>query len=130
MGLTTWIGSRPRKVDVAVAKNYLGLEEIEALNLIVSLFLDFGELQALSLKPMYMRDWVAKLDDFLRLSDRETLTHAGNVSHEMALVKAEAEYEKFRVLEAAKPSPVEKHFQEAITHVRKLADKKPRKKRP
>jgi hypothetical protein len=114
MGLTTWIGSRPRKSDVAVAKNYLGLEEIENLNLIVSLYLDFGELQARSRKAMYMRDWIAKLDDFLRLSDREILTHAGKVSHEAALAKAEAEYEKFRVLEDTRPSPVEKHFQEPV----------------
>jgi hypothetical protein len=130
MGLTTWMGSRPRKFDAAVAKNYLGLEEIENLNLIVSLYLDFGELQARSRKPMYMRDWIAKLDDFLRLSDREILTHAGEVSHEAALAKAEAEYEKFRLLEAAKPSPVEKHFQEAVQQVKQLSDKKPRKKKP
>jgi len=113
-----------------VAKNYLGLEEIENLNLIVSLYLDFGELQARSRKPMYMRDWIAKLDDFLRLSDREILTHAGKVSHEAALTKAEAEYDKFRALEDAKPSLVDKHFQEAIEQAKQLADKKPRKKKP
>jgi hypothetical protein len=130
MGLTTWIGSRPRKADVAVAKNYLGLEEIEDLNLIVSMYLDFGELQARSRKPMYMRDWIAKLDDFLRLSDRELLTHAGKVSHEAALAKAETEYEKFRVLEDAKPAPVEKHFQEAIQQVKQLeAGKGPKRKK-
>lgn len=66
MGMTTWIGSRPRKVDAGVAKNYLNIEEIEALNLIVSMYLDYGELQARSRKPMYMRDWIAKLDDFPR----------------------------------------------------------------
>ena len=76
----------------------------------------------------YNLDWIAKLDDFLRLSDREILTHAGKVSHEAALAKAEAEYEKFRVLEAAKPSPVEKHFQEAVEQVKQLSEKKPRKK--
>jgi hypothetical protein len=130
MGLTTWIGSRPRKADAVVAKNYLGLEEIEDLNLIVSLYLDFGELQARSRKPMYMRDWIAKLDDFLCLSDRELLTHAGKVSHEAALAKAEVEYEKFRVLEDAKPSPVEIHFQEAIQHVKQLeAGKGPKRKK-
>ena len=130
MGLTTWIGSRPRKADAVVAKNYLGLEEIEDLNLIVSMYLDFGELQARSRKPMYMRDWIAKLDDFLRLSDRELLTHAGKVSHDAALAKAEAEYEKFRVLEDAKPSPVEKHFQEAIQQVKQLeAGKEPKRKK-
>jgi hypothetical protein len=71
-----------------------------------------------------------RVDDFLRLSDREILTHAGKVSHEAALAKAEAEYEKFRVLEAAKPSPVEKHFQEAVQQVKQLSDKKPRQKKP
>jgi hypothetical protein len=130
MGLTAWTGSRPRKEDVAVAKNYLQLEEIEALNLIVSMYLDFGELQARSRKPMYMRDWINKLDDFLRLSDREILTHVGKVSHEAALARAEAEYEKFQVSEAVKPSPVEKAFESAVQSVKHLeAGKSGRKKR-
>ena len=128
MGLTAWIGGRPRKADVAVAKNYLGLEEIEALNLIVSMYLDFGELQARSRKPMYMRDWIAKLDDFLRLSDREILTHAGQVSHEAALAKAETEFEKYRALEAAKPGAVEKHFEEAVKKLKQLKSAKGKKK--
>ena len=128
MGLTAWIGGRPRKADVAVAKNYLGLEEIEALNLIVSMYLDFGELQARSRKPMYMRDWIAKLDDFLRLSDREILTHAGKVSHETALAKAETEFEKYRALEAAKPGVVEKHFEEAVKKLKQLKSAKGKKK--
>ena len=128
MGLTSWIGSRPHKADVAVAKNYLGLEEIEALNLIVSMYLDFGELQARSRKPMYMRDWIAKLDDFLRLSDREILTHAGQVSHEAALAKAETELEKYRALEAAKPGAVEKHFEEAVKKLKQLKPAKGKKK--
>jgi hypothetical protein len=114
MGLTAWLGSRPRKTDILVAKNYLSLEESESLNLIVSLYLDFAELQARSRKPMTMRDWIDKLDDFLRLSDRDILTHAGKVSHEVAAAKAEAEYEKYRVLEDAKPSEVEKDFEEAV----------------
>jgi hypothetical protein len=120
MGMTTWIGSRPRKVDAGVARNYLNNEEIEALNLIVTMYLDYGELQARSRKPMYMRDWIAKLDDFLRLSDREVLTHAGKVSHEVALAKAEAEYEKFRTSEDVKPSPVEKAFDEAVKKMKRL----------
>ena len=128
MGLTTWTGGRPRKTDVAVAKNYLGLEELGDLNLIVSLYLDFGELQARSRKPMYMRDWIAKLDDFLKLSGRELLDHAGKISNEQALAKAEAEYEKFRALENSKPSPVEKDFEEAIKHLPKPV--KGRKKKP
>ena len=88
MGLTAWPGARPRKPDVAVAKNYLNEKELSDLNLIVSLYLDFAELQARSRRVMTMRDWVAKLDDFMRISDREILTHAGNVSHEAALARA------------------------------------------
>jgi hypothetical protein len=120
MGLTAWRGSRPRKADVAVAKNYLKLDEIEALNLIVSMYLDFAELQARSRKPMYMRDWIAKLDDFLRVSDREILSHAGRVSHEAALSHAEGEFEKWRQRALEEPSLVEKHFQEAIEQAKQL----------
>ncbi len=77
MGLTTWAGDKPRKSDVSVAKNYLAAEEIDALNRIVTAYLEFAELQAMSRRAMHMADWIAKLDDFLRLSDRQILTHAG-----------------------------------------------------
>ncbi|MEW6156916.1 MAG: virulence RhuM family protein [Verrucomicrobiota bacterium] len=130
MGLTTWAGRRPRRTDVGVAKNYLTLEEIESLNLIVSMYLDFAELQARNRKPMYMRDWISKLDDFLRLSEREILTHAGKVSHEVALEKAESEYEKFRVLEDAKPSPVEEAFNEAVQKTKQIETGKRGRKKP
>ena len=131
MGLMTWPGSRPRKTDVAVAKNYLNEKELGDLNLIVSLYLDFAELQARSRRVMAMRDWIAKLDDFMRISDREILTHAGNVSHEAALARAEAEFEKFRRIEDAKPSPVEQHFIEAIEQVKQLEKgKRAKKKKP
>jgi virulence RhuM family protein len=75
----------PRKVDVAIAKSYLGAEELDALNRIVTAYLEFAELQAMNRKPMYMADWIAKLDDFLALSDRELLYHAGRVSHDDAV---------------------------------------------
>ena len=129
MGLTAWPGARPRKPDVAVAKNYLNEKELSDLNLIVSLYLDFAELQARSRRVMTMRDWVAKLDDFMRISEREILTHAGRVSHEAALAKAEGEFEKFRAIEAAKPSPVEQHFIEAIEQVKQLEKGKTAKKK-
>ena len=77
LGLTSWSGSRPRKEDIAIAKNYLAAEELEALNRIVTAYLEFAELQARNRKAMYMRDWIAKLDDFLRLSEHNILTHAG-----------------------------------------------------
>jgi hypothetical protein len=70
--------------------------------------LEFAELQALNRKPMYRRDWVAKLDDLLRLGERDILTHAGTISHAEALRKAELEFEKFRTLQLAQPSSVEK----------------------
>jgi hypothetical protein len=98
MGLTTWKNAPAgpvRKQDVAIAKNYLTHEEIEALNLIASAYLDFAELQARSHKPMHMADWVGKLDDFLRLSDRDVLTHAGRVTHDEAEQHAIAQYEDF-----------------------------------
>lgn len=130
MGLTTWTGERPRKADVSVAKNYLDKKELEALNLIVSFYLDFAELQALGRRPMHMHDWIAKLDDFLRLSERDILTHAGKVSHDDALAKAQAEYEKYRVRQAALPNPVERHFDEAVKEVKQLEAPKPHKKQP
>lgn len=98
MGLTTWKNAPAgpvRKQDVTIAKNYLQQSEIEALNLIVSAYLDFAELQARSHRPMHMTDWITKLDDFLRLSDRDVLDHAGKVSHQLAEEHAQAQYEQF-----------------------------------
>jgi hypothetical protein len=128
MGLTSWAGARPRKADVGIAKNYLTQDEIQALNLIVSAYLDFAELQAHSRKPMYMRDWIAKLDAFIRLSDRDLLTHAGKISHESAVTKAEAEFETFRQVQAALPAPVDQHFDEVVDKVKRLEQTAPPKK--
>ena len=71
MGLTSWTGGLPKRTDAEIAKNYLSPEELDTLNRIVSLYLDFAELQAQSHKPMYMKDWIQKLDDFLKLSGKE-----------------------------------------------------------
>jgi hypothetical protein len=125
MGLTSWAGGVPRKADVAIAKNYLNAEELEALNRIVNAYLEFAELQAMNRKPMYMADWIAKLDDFLRLSERDVLRHAGTVSHEAAVGRAESEHDRFAAARAALPSPVEKHFEEAIGEVKQLEKKRP-----
>ena len=124
MGLTSWTGERPRKADAIVAKNYLSHDELEVLNRIVNAYLEFAELQAIDRKPMYMADWIRKLDDFLRLSDRDILTHAGKVSHEAAVAKAELEYDRFSSERRALPSPVEKHFEEAIGDVKKLENQR------
>jgi len=120
MGLKSWSGAKPTRSDVEIAKNYLTAEELDTLNRIVSMYLDFAELQALNRKPMYMRDWIAKLDDFLRVSERDILTHSGKVSHEAAIEKARAEYEKFRKQMLEEPSPVERHFIEAVQEVKQL----------
>lgn len=124
MGLTSWQGMRPQKEEVAIAKNYLTEEELTVLNRIVTAYLEFAELQALNRTPMYMKDWAAKMDDFLRMSGRDILEHAGTVSHEEAIRKAELEFEKYRQRQIALPSPIEKDFEEAV---KKLPN--PRKKK-
>ncbi len=114
MGLTTWRGALPTKQEAEIAKNYLSDEEVDMLNRIVNLYLDFAELQAKSHVPMYMKDWIKKLDDFLTLSGKELLKHAGNISAEVAKLKADTEYEKFRERTRYQLSPVEIHFIEAF----------------
>lgn len=127
MGLTSWSGEKIRKADVSVAKNYLTQAELDTLNRIVTIYLEFAELQALDRKPMYMSDWVAKLDDFLKISDRDILTHAGLVSHKDALAKAHAEYEKYRQQHLSAPSPVEQHFLEAVNKTKQIEKEKKQK---
>jgi len=125
MGMTNWLGEKPRKDEAAIAKNYLVPEELDVLNRIVNLYLEFAELQALNRKPMTMQDWITKLDEYLRLSEREILQHAGKISHEEALQKAELEFEKYRAGQLAQTSRVERDFEEAV---KKLPAKPPRKK--
>lgn len=124
MGLTNWTGSKISKSEAGIAKNYLDSEELDILNRIVMAYLEFAEIQALGRKPMYMSDWAIKLDDFLKLSGRELLTHAGNISHEQALTKAQLEYEKHRAIQINLPSPVENDFEDAIKKLPMPAPKK------
>ena len=112
MGLTSWTGALPKRTDAEIAKNYLSSDELDTLNRIVSLYLDFAELQAKSHKPMYMKDWIQKLDDFLKLSGKELLSHAGKISAELAKQKADMEYDKFKERTVYSLSPVEIHFLE------------------
>lgn len=95
MGLTSWHGNQVRKSDVTVAKNYLHADEIEALNRIVSMWLDFAEDQAKRRKQIFMSDWQKKLDDFLAFNDRDVLPNAGSVSKKIADEFARHEYEVF-----------------------------------
>lgn len=112
MGLTTWSGAMPSKPEAEIAKNYLTHEEIKSLNRIVSLYLDFAEMQAEEHRPMYMKDWINILDDFLRISRKDILTHAGKISAKLAKEKADQEYDKFKERTKSNLSPVEIHFLE------------------
>lgn len=97
MGLTSWRGPKVRKQDVVVAKNYLNEKELLALNNLVEQYLVFAEGQAMRRIPMHMRDWLAKLDGFLSLNDRDILEHAGAISHQIAKELAETEYDRFHI---------------------------------
>jgi len=123
MGLTTWTGMLPKKNDAEYAKNYLTEEELDILNRIVNLYLDFAELQAKGHVPMYMKDWIQKLDDFLKLSGKELLIHAGTISAEVAKLKADSEYGKFKERTRERLSAVEIHFIENFEKERKKLKK-------
>jgi hypothetical protein len=97
MGLTNWRGEIPRKQDVSNAKNYLNEDELLALNNLVEQYLVFAQGQAMRRIPMSMNDWIEKLHGFLSLNDRDVLTNAGKISHEIAISFAENEYEKYRI---------------------------------
>ena len=124
MGMTTWAtaakGGSPRKRDAAIAKNYLVDDELDVLNRIVTAYLEFAELQALSRKSMAMADWIVKLDDFLKLSDRDILTHAGRISADTAKLKAETQYDEWHSRMINEQSHVEAHFAQAVTEIKKL----------
>ncbi|OFX41940.1 MAG: hydroxyacid dehydrogenase [Bacteroidetes bacterium GWA2_32_17] len=122
MGLTNWRGTKPRKQDVGIAKNYLKENELEALNNLVEQYLIFATGQAMRRIPMYMKDWIEKLHGFLKLNDRNILDHAGKISHQLALDKAEKEYDKYH-LKMSKE--IESDFDKAV---KKLNPPKKKKK--
>lgn len=130
MGLTSWAnqskGGPVRKGDVHIAKNYLNEEEIEALNRIVTAYLEFAEMQAMARRPMTMQGWIAKLDDFLRLGDRDILTHAGNVSADVAKARALAQYDQWHARQVDAPSAVEGAFMEATRKARQIGAARPK----
>ena len=123
MGLTTWTGTLPKRQDAEYAKNYLNEDELDTLNRIVNLYLDFAELQAKNHTPMYMKDWIQKLDEFLKLSGMELLTHAGTISAEVAKLKADTEYDRFKERTQYQLSPVEQHFIENFEREQKKLKK-------
>ena len=114
MGMTVVKGKRPTLAEAKTAKNYLNEEELGTLNRLVSAYLDLAELQAMRKKPMYMKDWVARLDDYLRMTDSEVLQNAGKVSQALAEQKAKEEYQKYKRLHSGELSRVEQAFLESV----------------
>lgn len=110
LGLTHFSGDKPNKSEVSIAKNYLKKEELDVLNRMVTAYLEIAELQALSRRPMYMKDWIQRLDDFLNMTGNDILKNAGSVSRKQMLKKAEQEYEKYKMQTKNELSKVEKDF--------------------
>lgn len=120
MGLTSWEGKQIKRTDVEIAKNYLNSEEIDALNKIVTAYLDIAEVRALAQEPMYMKDWLETIDDYLKMTRRDILATKGKVTHKQAIEKAHKEYEKYISKCDEQISPVEKHFIESINELEGL----------
>ena len=120
MGLTSWEGKRIKRSDTEIAKNYLTQTELDALNKIVSAYLDIAEVRALAHEPMYMKDWLETIDDYLKMTRRDILTTKGRVTHKQAIDKAHAEYEKYRKKQDELLSPVERQFIESIKELAAL----------
>lgn len=124
MGLTSWNSDTIRRSDVEVAKNYLTAQELDALNKIVTAYLDIAEVHALNQEPMYMKDWLETIDDYLKMTRREILTTSGHITHKQALDKAHAEYDKYKNRLENSLSPVEKDFIKSIEVLETIVDKK------
>ncbi len=127
LGLTNFKGDKPSKKETGIAKNFLNKEELEMLNRMVTAYLELAELQALNRKPMYMKDWIQRLDDFLKMTGNEVLEHAGKVSHKKALEKAHREYDMYLKKSEAELNKVEKDFVKEIESTAKKIEKKNKK---
>jgi len=123
MGLKSWTGARPQKPDVLVAKNYLNEKELDTLNKITTAYLEFAEMQATNEVPMYMKDWIKKLDDFLTVGGKKLLDNPGKISKLQADEKAINEYEKYRVL-GTDISEIEKLYIENLKNTQKKLESK------
>ena len=124
--LSTRPGGIVRKDDIIIAKNYLTEDELQVLNRIVNLYIEYAELKALERKAMTMQDWIIKLDEFLKISGRQLLDHAGKISAESAKAKAELEYGRYRTLLDTQPQRVDAEFEKAAKELKKL----PRPRKP
>lgn len=127
MGLTVFKGNHPKKDEVTVAKNYLDEKELNILNRITSAYLEFAELQAIRQIPMTMKDWILKLDDFIKMTGSELLSNPGKISKLEAENKALAEYAKYKETIKDELSEVEKHFLASVKQTQKQLEQKNRK---
>lgn len=127
LGLTNFKGEQPNKQEIQIAKNSLTEEELNILNRTVTAYLELAELQALNRKPMYMQDWITRLDEFLRMVGNEVLQHAGAVSHDQAVKKAVLEYAKYKEKTKNELSKVEKDFVAFIDTTAKSLESKKKK---
>ena len=122
MRLTSWANDTIHRSDVEVAKNYLTEPELDALNKIVTAYLDIAEVHALNQEPMYMKDWLETINDYLKMTRRDILTSSGHISHKQAIEKAHAEYDKYKNRLDDTLSPVEKDFIESIGMLEQITD--------
>ena len=123
MGLTTWSGKIIKRTDVVIAKNYLNEQEIDALNKIVTAYLDIAEVHALNQEPMYMEDWLKTIDEYLKMTRRDILTTKGKITHAQAIEKAHLEYEKYKIKQEDALSKAEQDFYMSLEELDKLAEK-------
>ncbi len=128
LGLTNFKGVSPTKQEIQTAKNYLTEEELDVLNRVVTAYLELAELQALNRKPMYMADWITRLDEFIRMTGNDVLDHAGLVSHNQMLDKAQVEYAKYKEIIKNDLSKVERDFVQFINQTSKVLEHKKKTK--
>ena len=121
MGLTSWSGNRIRRPDVEIAKNYLNADELDALNKIVSAYLDIAEVNALNQEPMYMKDWLSTIDDYLKMTRRDILDTKGRVTHSQALEKAHREYELYKNKFDELPTAAEVQYLDTVKELEKIS---------
>jgi hypothetical protein len=123
MGLTHFKGTHPTRQEISVAKNYLNEDELNLLNRMVTAYIEIAEIQAMDKTPMYMSDWIARLDDFLKMTGKNILQNAGKISHDKAIQKAYDEYEKYKEKTNNELSRVEQDFIEYIDTTAKMLKK-------
>jgi hypothetical protein len=124
LGLTNFQGTKPTQQEAEIAKNYLNEKELNLLNRMVTAYLELAELQALNQQPMYMKDWIERLDDFLKMTGQNILSHSGKITKQQVIEKAKDEYEKYKEQTKNELSNVEKDFIKLIETGEKKLKKK------